>query len=155
MKMTLRLLYSISVVMTMVQNLLRQRRFVTIVIKTEINLNSLKVIFTKELLTELPFLAVLMYSLTSNPKYFRFKQKYYQTRPVFPDHLSVSHDQDSRNLDEYFFHFYSFAAQKIKMKEIFFKKKITACHNCFLMLCSYEQLFQKYSLPLTSFSVPF
>ena len=42
--------------------------------------------------------------------------------PVFPDHLSVSYDYGAWNLDEYF-HFYSIAGQKFKMKEIFKKFK--------------------------------
>ena len=41
---------------------------------------------------------------------------------VSRDHLSVSHDYGTRNLDEYF-HFYSIAGQKFKMKEIFKKFK--------------------------------
>ena len=41
-------------------------------------------------------------------------------RPVFLDHLSVSYDYGARNLDEYF-HFYSIAGQKFKIKEICFK----------------------------------
>ena len=39
---------------------------------------------------------------------------------MFPDYVSVSYDYGSRNLDEYF-HFYSIAGQKLKMKEIFLK----------------------------------
>ena len=66
---------------------------------------------------KLPFFAVLVYSLYGHPKYFKFKRKY-----VFPDHLSVSYDYGARNLDEYF-HFYSIAGQKFKMKEIFKKFK--------------------------------
>ena len=42
--------------------------------------------------------------------------------PVFLEYLSVSYDYGVRNLDEYF-HFYSIAGQKFKMKETF-KKKI-------------------------------
>ena len=41
---------------------------------------------------------------------------------TFPDHLSVSYDYGIRNFDEYF-HFYSIAGQKFKMKEIFKKFK--------------------------------
>ena len=44
---------------------------------------------------------------------------------VSRDHLSVSHDYGTRNLDEYF-HFYSIAGQKFKMKEIF--KKFKSLH---------------------------
>ena len=63
-------------------------------------------------------------SLRSHPptKYYVFQvheKKYQQMWPVFPDHLSVSYDYGARNLDEYF-HFYSIADQKFKMKEIFF-----------------------------------
>ena len=58
-------------------------------------------------------------------KYFKFKRKYQQIRPVFPDYLSVSYDYGARNLAEYF-HFYSTAGQKFKMKEIFFKN----LNNC-------------------------
>ena len=77
-----------------------------------------------------------MYSLYGHPKYFNFKQKYQQIRPVFSDHLSVSHDYRARNLDEYF-HFYSIDSEKFKMKEIFEKKvEVTACHNCYCMLRS-------------------
>ena len=61
-----------------------------------------------------------MYSLYGHPRYFKFKWKYQQ--PVFPDHFSVSYDYGARNLDEYF-HFYSIAGQKFKMKEIFKKFK--------------------------------
>ena len=57
-----------------------------------------------------------MYFLYGYNKYFKFKRKYQQIRPVFPDHL----DLDARDLDEYF-HFYSIAGQKVKMKEIFLK----------------------------------
>ena len=59
-----------------------------------------------------------MYSHGRHPKYFKFKQKYKQIRPVFLDHLSVCHIYGARNLGEYF-HFYSIADQKFKMKEIF------------------------------------
>ena len=41
-------------------------------------------------------------------------------RPLFPDYLFVSHDQDARNLDEYC-HFYRIDGQKFKMKKIFVK----------------------------------
>ena len=61
-----------------------------------------------------------MYFLYNHPRYFKFKQKYQQIRPVFPDYLSVSYDYGARNLDEYF-HFYSIAGQKFTMKEIFLK----------------------------------
>ena len=61
-----------------------------------------------------------MYSLNGRPNYFKFKRRYQQIRPVFLDHLSVSYDYGARNLDEYF-HFYSIAGQKFKMKEIFKK----------------------------------
>ena len=50
--------------------------------------------------------------------YFKFKQKYQQIWPVFPDHLSVSYDCGARNLDEYF-QFYGIASQKFKIKEKF------------------------------------
>ena len=42
-------------------------------------------------------------------------------RPAFPDRLTFSYNYGARNFDEYF-HFYSIACQKFKMKEIFFKK---------------------------------
>ena len=45
--------------------------------------------------------------------------KYINKYDLFPNHLSVPHDYGARNLDEYF-HFYSIADQKFKMKEIFF-----------------------------------
>ena len=61
-----------------------------------------------------------MYFLCGYPKYFKFKQKYQQIGSVFRDHLSISYDYGARNLDEYF-HFYSIAGQKFKMKEIFLK----------------------------------
>ena len=64
-----------------------------------------------------------MYSLYSHAKYFKFKQKYQQIQPVFPDHLSVSYDYGARNLDEYFqFYIISIAGQNFKIKEIFQKK---------------------------------
>ena len=66
-----------------------------------------------------------MYFLYGYAKYFNFKQKYQQIRPVFPDYLSVSYEYVARNLDEYF-HFYSIASQKFKMKEIFLKNS----NNC-------------------------
>ena len=59
----------------------------------------------------------MKYSLYGHLIYFKFKQKYQQIQPMFPDHLSVSYDYDARNSDEYF-HFYSIAGQKFKMKEI-------------------------------------
>ena len=44
-----------------------------------------------------------MYSLYGHPKYLKFKPKYQQVGPVFPDYLSVSYDDyGARNLDEYF-----------------------------------------------------
>ena len=49
-----------------------------------------------------------------------FKKKYQQMRSVFPDYLSVSYNYGASNLDKYF-HFYSIAGQKFKMKKIFFK----------------------------------
>ena len=69
---------------------------------------------------KLQFFAVLMYSLYSPTKYLKFKRKYQQARPVFPDHPSISYDYNARDLDEYF-HFYSIAGQKFKMKKIFKK----------------------------------
>ena len=66
-----------------------------------------------------------MYFLYGYPKYFKFKQKYQQIRSVFPDYLSVCYDYGARNLDEYF-HFYSIAGQKFKMKKIFLKN----LNNC-------------------------
>ena len=66
-----------------------------------------------------------MYFLYGYTNYFKFKQKYQQIRPAFPDCLSVSYDYGGRNLDEYF-HFYSTAGPKFKMKETFFKK----INNC-------------------------
>ena len=57
-----------------------------------------------------------MYSLYGrHPKHFKFKRKYQQIQPVFPDYLSISYDCSTRNLDEYF-HFYSIASEKFKMK---------------------------------------
>ena len=53
-----------------------------------------------------------MYSLCSHPRYFKFKQKYQQVRPVFPDYLFVSYDYGARNLDEYF-DFYSIAGPEV------------------------------------------
>ena len=68
-----------------------------------------------------------MYFLYSYPKHFKFKQKYQQIRPVFPDDLPVSYDYGARNLDEYF-HFYSIAGQKFKMKKKNKKnKKLNSC----------------------------
>ena len=64
---------------------------------------------------KLPFFAVLVYSLYGHPKYFKFKRKYQQIRPMFPDHLSVSYDYGARNLDEYF-HFYSMLAKSSKCR---------------------------------------
>ena len=61
-----------------------------------------------------------MYFLYNYPKYFMFKKKYQQMRSVFPDYLSVSYNYGASNLDKYF-HFYSIAGQKFKMKKIFFK----------------------------------
>ena len=62
-----------------------------------------------------------MYSLYGHPRYFKFKRKYQQIGPVFPDYLSVSDDYGAWNLDEYF-HFYTLLlAQKFNMKEIFIK----------------------------------
>ena len=61
---------------------------------------------------KLPFSAVLMYSLYGHPRYFKFKRKYQQIRPVFPDYLSVSYDYGARNLDEYFY-FYSIAGPEV------------------------------------------
>ena len=51
---------------------------------------------------------------------------------MFPDHLSVSYDYGARNLDEYF-HFYSIAGQKFKMKEIF--KKFKQLHALIVFSC--------------------
>ena len=62
-----------------------------------------------------------MYVLYGYSKLFKFKQQYQQIRPVFPDHLSVSYDCGVRNLVDEYFHFYSIAGQKFKMKEIFLK----------------------------------
>ena len=62
-----------------------------------------------------------MNSVYSHPKSFKFKRKYQQMRQAFPDRLSFSYNYGAWNLDEYF-HFYSIACQKFKMKEIFFKK---------------------------------
>ena len=73
--------------------------------------------FLKE---KVPFFAVLIYSLYGHREYFKFKRKYQEIRLVFPDLLPVSYDNGARNLDEYF-HFYSTAGQKFKMKEIFLK----------------------------------
>ena len=56
--------------------------------------------------------------------------------PVFPDHLSVSYDYGAWNLDEYF-HFYSIAGQKFKMKEILKKiKQLRAIivYSCFVAM---------------------
>ena len=53
-----------------------------------------------------------MYSLYGHPRYFKFKQKYQQMGPVFPDYLSGSYNYGARNLDEYF-HFYSIAGPKV------------------------------------------
>ena len=66
-----------------------------------------------------------MYSLYNHPKYFKFKRRYQQIRPAFPDHLSVSYQYDARNLDKYF-HFYNMLdGQKFKMeKEIFTLKTL-------------------------------
>ena len=66
-----------------------------------------------------------MYLLYVYLKYFKFKQKYQQIRPVFPDYLFVSYDYGARNFDEYF-HFYSIAGQNFKMKEMFLKN----LNNC-------------------------
>ena len=63
--------------------------------------------------------------LYGHPKYFKFKQKYQQIRPVFPHHLSISYNYGARDLDEYF-HFYSIAGQKFTMNEIYIKKN----NNC-------------------------
>ena len=68
-----------------------------------------------------------MYFLYGYAKYFKFKQKYQQIPPVFPDYLSVSYDYGARNLDEYF-HFYSIAGQKFKMKKK--NKKNKKLNNC-------------------------
>ena len=51
---------------------------------------------------------------------------------MLPDHLSVSYDYGTRNLDEYF-HFYSIAGQKFKMKEIF--KKFKQLHALIVFSC--------------------
>ena len=61
-----------------------------------------------------------MYFLYGYNKYFKFKPKYQKIRPVFLDDLFVCYDYGTRDLDEYF-HFYSIAGQKVKMKEIFLK----------------------------------
>ena len=61
-----------------------------------------------------------MYFLYGYIKYFQFKSKYQQIRPVFSVYLTVSYDYRARNLDEYF-HFSIIADQKFKMKEIFLK----------------------------------
>ena len=75
---------------------------------------------------KLPFFAVLVYSLYGHPKYFKFKRKYQQIRPVFPDHLSVSYDYGARNLDEYF-HFYSMLAKGSKFRRKYLFKKTNNC----------------------------
>ena len=54
-----------------------------------------------------------MYSLYGRPRYFKFKQKYQQIRPAFPDYLSVSYEYGARNLDKYF-HFYGIAGPKVQ-----------------------------------------
>ena len=59
-----------------------------------------------------------MYFLYSHPKYSKFKQKYQEMRPVFPNYLSVSYDYGGRNLDEYF-RFYSVTDQKFKIMKYF------------------------------------
>ena len=46
---------------------------------------------------------------------------------MFPDDLPVSYDYGARNLDEYF-HFYSIAGQKFKMKKK--NKKNKKLNNC-------------------------
>ena len=61
-----------------------------------------------------------MYSLYGHPRYFKFKRKYQQIRPVFPDYLSVSYDYGARNIDEYF-HFYSIAGPKAQNKGNIYK----------------------------------
>ena len=38
-----------------------------------------------------------MYSLCGHPRYFKFKQKYQQYGPVFPNYLSISYDYDKRH----------------------------------------------------------
>ena len=63
----------------------------------------------------------LMYFLYGYPKYSKFKRKYQPIRAVCPGYLSVSYDYGTRDLDKYF-HFYRYAGQKFKMKEMFFKK---------------------------------
>ena len=70
-------------------------------------------------------MVVFMYFLHGYPKCFKFKQKCQQIRSVFPGYLSASYGYGARNLDE-FFHFYSMAGQKFKMKEIFLKN----LNNC-------------------------
>ena len=62
-----------------------------------------------------------MYFLYGYPKYFKFKQKYQQILPVFPDYLYVSYDHGARDLDEYFYFYSTALLTKFKMKEIFFK----------------------------------
>ena len=78
-------------------------------------------VIPKRFLTKATIFCCLMYFLYDYPKYSRFKRKYQQIQPVCPDYLSVSCDYGTRNLDKYF-HFYRYAGQKFKMKEIFFKK---------------------------------
>ena len=46
---------------------------------------------------KLPFLLFWMYFLYDHPNFFKFKRKYQQLLPVFPDHLSVSYDYSARN----------------------------------------------------------
>ena len=84
--------------------------------------------------TKATIFAVLMHSLYGQPKYFKFKPKYQQIGPVFSDYLSVFYDYGARNFGEYF-HLYSIAGQKFKMKEIL-KKEIKQLHaitvSCFV-----------------------
>ena len=45
---------------------------------------------------------LIVVMLIKRKVYIKFKPKYQQIGPVFPDYLSVSYDYGARNLDEYF-----------------------------------------------------
>ena len=74
---------------------------------------------------KLPHFTVLTYSLYGQPRYFKFKQKYKQIQPMFPDYLSVSYDYGDKNLDKYF-PFYSNAGSKVQNKGNIYKN----LNNC-------------------------
>ena len=97
------------------------RNIPTIVITTEIDLKSLKVIFNKPFVTIATLFCCLYIFSVRLPQIFQVEGKIStNTTCVFPDHLSVFYDYGARNLDEYF-HFYNLLAKKFKKKEMFEK----------------------------------